>query len=228
MKQCKSWYLPTWDTHFEQMLNGSSDDTYQQPQRTLALKHTPDRNRVIDIGANVGFWSRQFIHEFNAVEAFEPMRENRICWWKNVDSDWHNWNLYPFALSDRPGKQRFYWDPNCCGNAGLSSEGVIQGPKEADRPTKLLDTEVEVRTLDSFEFNLVSLIKIDCQGLELEILKGGYNTIKAELPTLCLELPRRTAMEVQEYNMVKQWLEQFNYNNVATHGKDTIWVSTQS
>lgn len=219
------WELPEWDTHFARMLIKSGSREYQKHQRDLALRYTPTRNRCIDVGANVGFWSRDFIEEFNAVEAFEPLKDNRLCWAKNVHADWNNWNLYPFALSDRAGTQTLYADPHNCGNAGLSSDGVTQGPsKKQDQPTELNSTQVEVRTLDSFDFKLVSLIKIDSQGSELEVLKGGRDTIDEYRPTLCLELPQRSAMERQEYQMVRDFLDQFGYFNIDTFGKDTIWV----
>ena len=223
------WELPNWDTHFAKMLIKSGTRQYQQHQRQLALKYTPTRNRCIDVGANVGFWAKDFIEQFNAVEAFEPLKENRICFGKNVPA-YNNWNLYPFALSDQPGKQKFYWDPHCCGNAGLSSEGVTQGPSnKKDQPTELHSTEVEVRTIDSFNFVLVSLIKVDSQGSELEVLKGAYETLHEWKPTLCLELAQRSPMERQEYQMVKDYLDQFGYTNIDTFGKDTVWVvSTQN
>lgn len=47
---------------------------------------------------------------------------------------------------------------------------------------------VEVRTLDSFEL-APDVVKIDVQGLELAVVKGGWNSFRRALPVTIVEAP---------------------------------------
>ncbi len=48
--------------------------------------------------------------------------------------------------------------------------------------------QAELRTLDGFGFSDVSLIKIDVEGYELEVLKGAEELIRRERPALIVEI----------------------------------------
>ena len=48
--------------------------------------------------------------------------------------------------------------------------------------------EVEVRTLDSFAFRDVCVIKVDVEGSEMEVLEGARETILRDRPPLIVEL----------------------------------------
>ncbi|NCZ70752.1 MAG: FkbM family methyltransferase [Actinobacteria bacterium] len=48
--------------------------------------------------------------------------------------------------------------------------------------------EVEVRPLDSYEFDSVSVIKIDVQGYEPRVLNGAIETIKRHKPVIFIEV----------------------------------------
>jgi N-acetylglucosamine-6-phosphate deacetylase len=52
------------------------------------------------------------------------------------------------------------------------------------------ELDVEVKTLDSFNFENVSLIKIDVEGFELQVLLGGTKTIADSKPIIYLEADR--------------------------------------
>jgi len=223
-KTVYGWHLPSWDTHFEKILNKSNGKPYQEKQRQLALKWTRGRQRVIDIGSNIGFWSKDFVNEFAHVEAFEPIKENRIAWFRNI-GEGRNYSVYPFALGSTSGEVDFYVDPHCCGNAGVNPEGVRQGPSNPkDQPGSLNSFRVEMRTLDSFRFDDVDLIKIDCQGAELEVLRGAIETLTQHTPTLCLELATRNPQEVAEKTAIELFLEKgWGYTEVDRHGKDSIF-----
>lgn len=55
-------------------------------------------------------------------------------------------------------------------------------------PAAVLEYEVKVATLDSFGLDDVGFIKIDVEGLELEVLQGAESLISRCLPTILLEL----------------------------------------
>jgi hypothetical protein len=54
--------------------------------------------------------------------------------------------------------------------------------------SKAMRFEVEVRTLDSYAFRNVRVIKVDVEGSEMEVLEGGRETILRDRPPLIVEL----------------------------------------
>ena len=47
--------------------------TYQQSHRDYVLEFVDKFDVAIDVGANVGFWSKDFCRKFKKVWAFEPL-----------------------------------------------------------------------------------------------------------------------------------------------------------
>ena len=233
------WWFPRWDQHFIQHMKSKGMQTYQGVARQRSIDLVNANNlrdnlggiTCIDVGANVGLWARDFAKNFLYLHAFEPLAENRICFARNMPSrgvETAIWSLYPFALGSCPGTAQFYIDPNCCGNAGLSAEGVRNGPSKL-KPTELKEITVEIKTLDSFKFVGVDLIKIDAEGSEHDVILGALETIKKYKPVLCLELPTRNAFDQQKFNQVESSILPLGYKLVDTIGKDTIWqVPTQN
>jgi FkbM family methyltransferase len=153
------------------MLNGRS--AYQGRKQEMLLKHCPmDRRRVfIDVGAHVGTWAFNFAHWFKQLEAFEPVTEHRECFALNVTAP--NVALHPYALGERPGRVAIRVDPFSTGGSFVQGKG-----------------DVEMRTLDSFNFNDVDCIKLDNEGFEEFALRGALDTIERCSPTICVEQKR--------------------------------------
>jgi hypothetical protein len=89
------------------------------------------------------------------------------------------------ALSDKAGRTTFHVpladDGTVLHLAGNLKHTHTQFQKEQRY-------EVEVRTLDEFDFNNVRFIKIDVEGSERDVLAGGRKTIMRDRPLLLLEL----------------------------------------
>jgi hypothetical protein len=47
---------------------------------------------------------------------------------------------------------------------------------------------VQIKKLDSFKFTRVSVMKIDVQGFEIEVLNGAINTINEHRPIIFIEI----------------------------------------
>lgn len=140
------------------------------------------RRTAIDIGANNGVTTSTFAKNFASVHAFEPNPSlaEKVCPALPPHA-----TLWPIALSDT------------CGNAELripTSDGVtMSGWASLDRPAVGTESTwksitVETRTLDSFEFTFVDLIKIDVEGHELSVISGARNTIEREKPLIIVEV----------------------------------------
>tara|TARA_B000000532_G_scaffold243840_1_gene241151 strand:+ start:10741 stop:11607 length:867 start_codon:yes stop_codon:yes gene_type:complete len=123
-----------------------------------------DNDLVIDCGANVGelYYSLRLNTPNIEYVAFEPDPEAFECLSLNINSK--DENLYNFALSSSEGKMKFYLD-----TFGANSSVEHFGSEEY--------ITVETKTLDSFNFKNVKLIKLEAEGHELEVLKGSKNTL---------------------------------------------------
>ena len=88
--------------------------------------------------------------------------------------------------------------PNAVKATGLRNYGgsSTQKTEGMDESTK---TTVECRRLDDIYTGIPSLIKIDVEGCELEVLKGAENTIKKYTPTLLIEIFDFDTNEVPKY-----------------------------
>ena len=73
------WYLShTEPTYLEEAGNG------QQAQRDNSLKYVKKWRTAIDVGANVGEWTRPLSKRFDKVVCFEPNPNFRQCFEKNI------------------------------------------------------------------------------------------------------------------------------------------------
>ncbi len=160
--------LPRSDTHFSHFLD--SDGNYQREHRDLALSFCTSHRTVIDVGAHVGYWSSEFESLFDSVHAFEPIVENAACLKENTIHT----NIHIHALGD-----------------GSSSTIRLRHIRDGNSGTWAADTfgrEVLCRSLDSFRFKTVDLIKIDVEGSEVAVLHGASETILQCQPVVIVEL----------------------------------------
>ena len=130
---------------------------------------------VLDIGANIGNISQALISAGHYVIAFEPQPE-----------------VFELLKLNCPGARTY--------NVGLGSLNTIMQIPKLDYSKRGnygaisigtgIGLDVEVKTLDSFNFENVSLIKIDVEGFEEEVLLGGELTILNSKPIIYLEADR--------------------------------------
>ena len=141
-------------------------------------KIKPKGYRAIDIGAHVGIWTRRLANDFNEVIAFEPLPKHIECH-KNNCVGLENVTLNEIALSNVNKTQVMTTKDN---NSGMST---LMTPK-----WKLPKTivPIETRTLDSYNFPKMDFIKIDVEGWEEQVLRGGMDTILKYKPRMYIEI----------------------------------------
>jgi hypothetical protein len=88
MYEYQGWWFPDAESHFPKMLKKSVDKggpaEYQYQVRNKSLTYVTQFRTGLDIGANVGLWSRSLVTKFERVFAFEPVPMFRECLQKNV------------------------------------------------------------------------------------------------------------------------------------------------
>ena len=161
-------HFPDWMKRNGEIVNGRG--TYQIKKFREAMKHVRQFRTAIDVGAHVGFWSIQMAQRFEEVKAFEPIKEFRECFRTNLSSI-ENLHLFEQALGAEQGVVCIAYDPADSGGTHVAKTG----------------REAVVNTLDWYAFTAVDFIKIDCEGYELEVLKGARETIEGNKPTIIVE-----------------------------------------
>lgn len=138
---------------------------------------------VLDIGANLGALTVPLaqVPGVGTVHAWEPQPRVRELLEENVHlaTPAGIVQVHAVALGAAPGTLHVPdMDYTAMGNFG----GVALGDTGA--------VEVEVRTLDSYQFQRVNLLKADVEGAEVEVLRGARETIARCRPILYLENDR--------------------------------------
>jgi FkbM family methyltransferase len=176
MREFMGWWFPDTESHFPKMLQKSIDKggpaEYQYQVRDRSLAHAKQRRVAIDVGANVGLWSRGLCKNFATVLAFEPVDMFRECLVRNVVTK--NIVVKDFAL----------------GNENTTATMIITegntGHTHID-PATIGNGNIEVRRLDDLDLDHVDYIKMDCEGFEYRVLQGAEQTIRRCRPVVVVE-----------------------------------------
>lgn len=139
---------------------------------------------IVDIGANVGLYSLYAKHLPNSqFYSYEPYKFTYDLLNDNIKlNNITNVQTYNIGLSDKKGKTIL----NVC----LSGDGANTMGANPLRFNNPYPIEVETDTLDNIFYNnniKVNFIKIDTEGWEYNILKGGEKTINKYKPIIQLE-----------------------------------------
>jgi FkbM family methyltransferase len=137
----------------------------------------------IDVGANIGDYSRVAGLIFKHVYAFEPQPSLVLKLKQELPK---NVAVYPYAMSDEE-KQSTLYVPYEHG-AFITGLGSLDQSAHGDKTTVFTEITVNLRTLDSFNFNNIDVIKIDVEGFEEAALRGAVNTIRLNKPALIVEI----------------------------------------
>jgi FkbM family methyltransferase len=145
-------------------------------------KFVPRGGTAIDVGANDGVFAFAFSGLVDRVEAFEPNPDYALFARRMLGSRAH---VHEVALANRTGAAEFIVPVSEDGTV-LHLGGSLRQSSEAQ--SKVLRFDVAVRTLDSYAFEEVRVLKIDVEGSEMEVLEGARETIQRYRPPLIVEL----------------------------------------
>ncbi len=175
MYEHRGWWFPDMEDHFPKMIEKSVSKggpaEYQYQVRDRSMQYVKHNRVALDIGANVGLWSRSLVKRFDTVIAFEPVAMFRECLLKNVVAK--NLVVKTQALGDQDVQATMVLTQ---GNTGHTH---IDPNKQGG--------DTQVIRLDNLKLENVDYIKIDCEGYEYRVLAGAKETIQRCRPVVVVE-----------------------------------------
>lgn len=129
-----------------------------------------DSGTIIDIGAHTGLYSLQLADLSSKIILIEPSNETAKVLHENININHQiDAEIHEVAIGNYIGKATLYSNQKFDGMASLNSSNINEKG----------DT-VNIVTLDSIIFDkTISFLKIDCEGAELEVLKGARDTLRS-------------------------------------------------
>jgi len=188
-------------------------------------KHLQDGDVFFDVGANVGIFSiYAALREPKAkVYAFEPEYSNLHQLKMNIINNDLTHNIIPFAfaISDQTGVSYLHIQDFTPG-AALSTEQRESINKTFGKDV-IWKEGIGTSTLDSISDNLdlqPNLIKIDVDGNELKILKGGKKVFSNnKLRTIIIEMIET----LPNYSEIKKYLNDKGFELENKFEENQIW-----
>ena len=202
MKQNNGWYLPDYDKHFIEWMKENNETTYQRLQREYAIKQVKKFRTAIDIGGNIGFWSKDFCKLFQHVEIFEPDKSNLECLYKNLEP-YKNYNINEVGLGQEETTKNFYISTTTSGGHSVFRNQVFE--------ENVLTSSIEIKKLDNYQLENVDLIKIDTQGSEFDILQGAIETLQNNNCVLNIEIEHKNDEQKKKGKEIIDFLKNLNY-----------------
>lgn len=156
--------LPPWDRHFSPLGH------YGLLFFMTALSFCEKKERMVDVGAHIGFYTAHALRNFESVLSFEPHPELFECLRQNCVR--------------AEIRQKGLWSTSGRGTL------VIRKATNSGSGEMTVDPSgmVELSTLDEEIGDMeVSMLKIDVQGAEIEVLKGAERTLERTKPVVLCE-----------------------------------------
>ena len=212
MYQAHGWWFPDQDTHFAEMLGKNiqkgGGPVYQEPVRQKSFEFSR-RGVALDIGANVGLWTKDMCNTFREVIAFEPVAEFRDCLMRNVVAD--NLTIKSCALGAEDTMINMIVTPENTGHSHVDSLSHGQGA-------------IPMFKLDSLNLTQFDYMKLDCEGYEYNIIVGAEQTIKKYKPVIVVEqkLHKDTGRTEQNQYQAAELLKSWGARQLARVNQDVI------
>lgn len=198
--------------------------TYEKGTLDFIKNYLKGEGNFLDIGANIGYmtiYGANLLAGKGKVHAVEANPDTQMILERNIShNNLTNVVIHPYGLGATSSTLLLYKD-TISQNRGAASfdESAVVGDKSKT-------VEVEVKMLDKIMIDdKIKLIKIDVEGWELEVLKGGTEFLKnQDFPAIiwecCLERIGRKGSPIDIFDFLNSF-DQYKFYKFS-HGKDRI------
>lgn len=177
---------------------------------------------VLDIGAHVGQYSliaASHVGTTGRVHSFEPNPASFARLSANVAlNSFQNVTTHALAVSDCPGEATLYVPQH--DNLGEASLQPCM-PGMVEQRIRCVTLDEWAQTADLGDEARIDLIKIDVQGLEGKVLRGGRETLRRFKPLIVCEFEERWLQGVGSSSVeLKKMLSEMGYrvNRIGQNG----------
>lgn len=180
-------------------------------------------DRVIDVGGNIGIFARRaWERESSSIISFEPQRKAYQFYQKNMKKgmEVHNIGIaskesfFDLNISESPEKPNGYTD--------TGSGSII---KHEDHLEKYHTERVYCTSLDNlYDMNMIEgcdFLKIDCEGAEVEVLKGISDERLMDIRCVSIEL-HRLLIGDDEVNNIRTRLSGLGFQSFSLYLHDHL------
>jgi FkbM family methyltransferase len=157
---------------------------YEKTELDFVMKNLPKDALVIDVGANIGWYSLNLSRFLNQgqVISFEPFSKNYLELQSNLEANrLKNIQVFRVGLGNVNEKLQIRYNSDDH-NLGMASINLA---------TYDYSEDIEVKRLDDFDAQMdlkkLKFIKLDIEGFEYEALLGMSETLKTYKPYLLIE-----------------------------------------
>jgi len=160
-----------------------------------------ENTNIIDLGGNIGtttlLMSEVLSHNCK-IFTFEPIYSDILL--KNIldNNLTDNVDIYPFGVGNEIKTLKIK-PINLSDDKNFGAVSIIRTLEDKDD-----SFVINIVPLDYFNFENISLIKIDVEHMEIEVLEGSLNSIKRCKPTILIETYKLA--ELKETTIFKELL----------------------
>ena len=161
-------------------------------------------DNVIDVGAWCGTWSLAMQKFATNINCFEPNTVHYECLQKNLQ-EFKNITTFNHAVGSKNSSIK------------LSEESATQN-------TRVIDEEgnIPIRTIDSLGLKNIDMIKIDVEGLEMEVLKGATDTLSS-VKYLMIELNNNSKKYGSSNREIEKYLHKLGFRVLIKIWPDIVY-----
>lgn len=181
-----------------------------------------DIKGIIHVGAHYGEEIEEYVNNgIQEIILFEPLGECFDILQRKIFDLNANIAGYQVALGSSPGTAEMYISDNQMQSSSILKPKVhlTHHPHVKFNGTE----EVEVDMLDNFDTKDYNFLNMDVQGYELEVLKGGTETLKHVDYVYC-EVNRDELYEGNAYIQdIDDFLSKYDMIRVETNWEGDLW-----
>lgn len=174
--------------HFHPSMRGVSEavrvyNIHEPVTTNLYLEHLRPGNRVIEIGANIGYYvllASSQVGETGSVIGIEPVPDNFLILEENVKG-LNNVKISQLAISNENGIVDFYVSEIPNWGSLIYTDGLQLTGKVEIQCVKLDDYLISIGDF------YPDIIHMDIEGGEIQAIEGAWQTITQSKPSLLIE-----------------------------------------
>lgn len=196
--------LPDWESDYIQGMLAEKAVPYELPMLQAMRGMLNEGDLVLDIGANIGNHTFYLAAVVGCrVVAFEPNSILASPLQASIALNGLEGRVSLRRKGVGSAEAKAVFEESKPDNLGAQSLTLFEGAEPSDDDASAMD----VVPLDSMKFEQpVRAIKIDVEGMELDVLKGAQRLIEKDLPSLFIE-----SHNEEQFLLIHDFLEKWGY-----------------